>query len=377
MWAVAPATRSRRTVRVSTPAPDWLARRIEMDGPLSVAEFVTACLHDPRHGYYATRPSLGAGGDFLTAPLVSQMFGELIGAWVAEVWRQLGSPATFRLGELGPGDGTLMLDALRVLRRVPDLIETAELWLVEPSRPLRALQASRLADAHPRHADTLAQVPGGAPLILIANEVFDCLPARQFVRTAAGWAERRVGLDTYGALGFGLSPLPSGAGEDLPSDAPHGAVAERSPAQTALAAEIGLRVREDGGAALIVDYGSDRTGLGDTLQALMRHAKVDPLATAGEADVTQHVDFSAVAAAARAQGAAVSPITTQAAFLRALGVETRAAALGRSRPDQADVIGRQLHRLVAPDQMGELFKVVSIHTPGLDPPGFARQEARL
>ena len=358
---------------MSPPAPEWLARRVQMDGPLSVAEFVTACLHDPRHGYYATRPSLGPSGDFLTAPLVSQMFGELIGAWAAEVWRQLGSPAPLRLVELGPGDGTLMLDALRVLRRVPGLIEAAELWMVEPSRPLRALQAARLADARPRHVDALAQVPGGAPLILIANEVFDCLPARQFVRTAAGWAERRVGLDAQDALAFGLAPLPSGAGEDLPSDAPDGAVAERSPAQTGLAAELGLRMREDGGAALIVDYGSDGTGLGDTLQALLRHAKVDPLATAGEADLTQHVDFAAVAAAAQAQGAAVSPIATQAGFLRALGAEARAAALGRSRPDQADVIGRQLHRLVAPDQMGELFKVVSIHTPGLDPPGFARQ----
>ena len=346
-----------------------------MDGPLTVAEFMTACLHDPRHGYYATRPALGPQGDFITAPMVSQMFGELVGAWAAEVWRQMGGPATVRLVELGPGDGTLMQDALRVLRRVRGLMDAADLWLVEPSRPLRALQAQRLApQAQPRFADTLAEVPLGAPLILVANEVFDCLPTRQFVRTADGWAERRVGLDDEGGLTFGLSAAPGGAADDLPPQAPQGSVAERSPAQTALAAEIGARVADDGGAALVIDYGRDRPGLGDTLQALSHHAKVDPLASAGVADLTVHVDFPALVGAAAAPGAAVSLVTSQRAFLRSLGVEARAAALARSRPDQAEVIDRQLHRLIAPDQMGELFKVVSIHTPGLDPPGFAPQQ---
>ncbi|WP_174300465.1 class I SAM-dependent methyltransferase [Caulobacter sp. S45] len=345
-----------------------------MDGPLTVAEFMTACLHDLRHGYYANHPSLGPRGDFITAPLVSQMFGELVGAWMAEVWRQMGSPAPVQLVELGPGDGTLMDDALRVLRHVPGLLGAAELWLVEPSRPLRALQAERLAYARPRFADTLAELPPGAPLILVANEVFDCLPTRQFVRAPGGWAERRIGLGAAGELAFGLSPPPSGAAEDLPADAYEGAVAERSPAQAALAAEIGARVAEDGGAALVVDYGRAETGYGDTLQALSRHARVDPLASAGVADLTVHVDFPALAEAARVQGAAVSPVASQRAFLRRLGVEARAAALARSRPDQAEVIARQLHRLTAPDQMGELFKVVSIHTQGLAPPGFTPQE---
>ncbi len=361
----------------SAGGPPWLARRIAMDGPLTVAEFMTACLHDPRHGYYATRPNLGAQGDFITAPMVSQMFGELVGAWMAEVWRQLGSPATVRLVELGPGEGALMEDALRVLARVPGLLDEAELWLVEPSRPLRALQAERLGHASPRFADALAEVPPGAPLILVANEVFDCLPARQFVRMPAGWAERRVGLDARGRLVVGLSPPPAGAADDLPAEAPSGAVAERSPAQTALAAEIGARVAEDGGAALIIDYGRDSPGFGDTLQALLGHAKVDPLSSAGSADLTVHVDFVALAEAATAQGAVVSPITSQRAFLQRLGLEARAAALTRSRPDQAARISRQLHRLTAPDEMGELFKVVSIHTPGLDPPGFAPHEATL
>ncbi len=355
-------------------APPWLARRIALDGPLTVAEFMTACLHDPRHGYYATRPSLGAQGDFVTAPVVSQMFGELVGAWMAEVWRQMGQPERVRLVEFGSGDGTLMEDALRVLRRVPGLLETAELWLIEPSRPLRGLQAKRLAHIRPRFADALSEVPPGAPLILVANEVFDCLPARQFVFGAEGWAERRVGLDQAGRLAFGLSPPPSGALDDLPGEAPLGAVAERSPAQTALAAELGARAAEDGGAALLIDYGRAAPGFGDTLQALSRHAKVDPLESAGVADLTVHVDFPALVRAARAQGAAVSPVVTQRTFLQSLGVEARAAALARSRPDQAQVIARQLHRLIAPDKMGALFKAVSIHTPGLDPPGFAPHE---
>ena len=356
------------------PAPAWLARRIRMDGPLTTAEFMTACLHDPAHGYYAAHPQLGPAGDFVTAPMVSQMFGELVGVWIAEVWRQLGAPSPLRLVELGPGDGTLMADARRVLDRVPGLTEAADLWLVEPSRPLRALQCERLGDARLRHVDGLQQVPVGAAVILVGNEVFDCLPARQFVRTDVGWAEQRIGLDADGALVFGLAPPPAGALTDLPVEAPVGAVVERSPAQTALAAEIGARIAEDGGAALVTDYGCDREAFGDTLQAVSRHARVDPLATAGDADLTMHVDFPALTAAARAQGARTSPIVSQGDFLRALGVEARAAALARSRPDQADALARQLHRLTAPDQMGELFKALAIHAPGLDPPGFARQE---
>ena len=358
----------------ATTGTDWLARRIELDGPLSVPEFVIACLHDPRHGYYAAHPKLGAGGDFITAPLVSQMFGELLGVWAAEVWRQLGAPSPFRLVELGPGDGAMMQDVLRVLGRVPELMDAADLWLVEPSRPLRARQDERLADAAPRFADALAQVPTGAPIILLANEVFDCLPARQFVRAPQGWLERRIGLDADGTLAMGLAPPPSGALDDLPPDAPPGVIAERSPAQTGLAAEIGARVAEDGGAALIVDYGCDRPGFGDTLQAIRGHAKVDPLEGAGEADLTMHVDFAALVAAARAQGADATPIVSQSAFLRTLGVEARARALAQARPDRSGEIGRQLDRLIAPEQMGELFKVLALHTKGLQPPGFAPQE---
>jgi NADH dehydrogenase [ubiquinone] 1 alpha subcomplex assembly factor 7 len=179
---------------------DRLRAQIAQDGPISVAEYFTRCLHDPRDGYYATRPALGEGGDFLTAPGVSQMFGELIGLWLLETWNRMGRPAPVRLVEMGPGDGTLISDILRAARLLPGFLEAADLWLVEVSPPLRAVQAATLADAPltPRWADRLDAVPADAPLLLVANEVLDCLPARQFVRTDGGWAERMVGLDEAG-----------------------------------------------------------------------------------------------------------------------------------------------------------------------------------
>jgi SAM-dependent MidA family methyltransferase len=342
-----------------------LEARIREDGPLTIADYMTACLHDPEGGYYATRPALGAEGDFVTAPLVSQMFGELIGLWCVEVWRAMGAPAPFRLVEIGPGDGTLMADALRAARLLPAFGEAAELWLVETSLPLRAAQAERLSQA--RWAASLGEVPGGAPLILVANELLDCLPARQFVRTADGWAERRVGFDADGALAFGLAPVPSGL--DLP-EAPPGTLVELSAAQAALGAEVGRRIGRDGGAALFIDYGRDRPGVGDTLQALRRHEKVPPLESPGQADLTVHADFPAVAAAARGTGVETTPIRTQGAFLRALGIEQRAAALAKARPDQAGTIARQLARLTDTGEMGELFKALGVHSPGLPVPGF-------
>jgi SAM-dependent MidA family methyltransferase len=353
-----------------------LKRQIAHEGPITVAAYMAACLHDPEGGYYAARPRLGADGDFITAPLISQMFGELIGLWAAEMWDRLGRPATVRLVELGPGDGTLMRDALRVLNRIPGFAEAADLWLVEPSAPLQALQAAQLSGADVHWAKRLDEVPGDAPLLLIANEVLDCLPARQFVRTEMGWAERRVGLDAAGELAFGLSPPPGGFEPPaFAADAPMGAILELSSAQTALAEEIGLRVVEDGGAALLIDYGRDAPGFGDTLQALRAHTKVSPLATPGLADLTVHADFPTVASAAIQTGAATTKILSQAAFLRALGIEHRTGALivaarAKGRADQAAVIERQYARLMDPDQMGTLFKVMAIHQKGLVVAGF-------
>ena len=350
-----------------------LAAEIAAEGPLTVARYMELCLHDPRAGYYATRPALGADGDFVTAPLVSQMFGELVGLWCAATWAALGRPAPVRWIELGPGDATLMLDMRRALARAaPDFLAAAETVLVETSAPLRAVQAAALAGAPMRWAASLAEAAGDAPFILVANELLDCLPVRQFVRTdpAGAWAERRVGVDAAGALAFGLSPPPAGFAPPPGLErTPPGVVAEASPAQAALGAEIGARVARRGGAALLIDYGRDRPEPGDTLQALRRHAKVDPLSRPGEADLTAHADFPAVAAAAQAAGAATS-IATQGAFLRTLGIEARAAALARARPACAEALAGQLRRLVDPAEMGVLFKALAIHPPGFAPPGF-------
>jgi NADH dehydrogenase [ubiquinone] 1 alpha subcomplex assembly factor 7 len=346
---------------------DRLAAQITETGPLTVAQYMTACLHDPDFGYYATRPALGEDGDFITAPLISQMFGELIGVWAISAWQAMGSPGAFRLVEMGPGDGTLMSDLLRAGRLLPGFLEAADVWLVETSGPLIARQRERLGDVG-RWTASLEGVPDGVPILLIANELLDCLPVRQFVRTLTGWAEQVVGLDKDGALGFGLVP----AGGELP-DARDGVVLERSGPQETLGSLLGERLVRDGGAALLIDYGRSEPGFGDTLQALRRHEKVDPLACPGEADLTVHADFPAVMAAARATGAKAS-ILTQAAFLARLGIGERAEALVRARPDKSAVIGRQLNRLVGSDQMGQLFKACCLHSSDFTPPAFGDVE---
>ena len=342
-----------------------LTAQIEANGPISVAQYMTACLHDPDFGYYATRPAIGEDGDFITAPMISQMFGELVGVWAASAWELMGRPPEFRLVEVGPGDGTLMGDILRTVRHQPGFREAADVWLVETSQPLKDLQRKRVGDGV-RWAAALDEVPTGAPLLLIANELLDCLPARQFVRTAIGWAEQVIGCDRNGALAFGLSPTPV---SDLIPDARTGQVYEQSAAQSALGAQLGERVVRDGGAALLIDYGRAAPGFGDTLQALRRHESVDPLARPGEADLTIHADFPAVMEAAMSQ-AAQAAILTQADFISRMGIGARAEALIRARPDRSAVLGRQLNRLIAADEMGELFKVCVIHAPGWTPPAF-------
>jgi SAM-dependent MidA family methyltransferase len=344
---------------------DKLKATIRASGPIGVDAFMAACLHDPEHGYYATRPKLGEAGDFITAPLVSQMFGELIGLWAVETWARLGRPSPFRLIEVGPGDGTLITDVLRAVRLAPDFLAAADLWLVETSAPLAEAQRRRLAGMPARWAASLDEVPGEAPMILVANEVLDCLPAAQFVRRAEGWAERVVGLDAEGELAFGLAPPAKAAGDF----APLGTLIEMSAAQSAFASAVARRLVGSGGAALLVDYGGESQG-GDTLQALKAHQKVDPLETAGEADLTVHADFRAVRMAAKAVGARSAQLT-QGEFLRRLGIAERAAALGRAQPDQAETIARQLARLADDDQMGSLFKACCLFF-GTDqpPPGF-------
>lgn len=349
---------------------DRLKAQIAATGPLTVAQYMTACLWDPLDGYYATQPGLGE--DFITAPMVSQMFGELIGLWAAQVWAALGRPARVLLAEIGPGDGSLMQDALRAARAAPDFLDAVEVWLVEASKPLAAFQRQRLGE-RPRWIADLTELPPDLPLILIANEVLDCFPVRQHVLTAEGWAERMIGLDHRGELSWGLRPPrePDRATDRTIPTKDLGQVLEEATAQAVLAAEVAERLIRTGGSALFIDYGRTEFGFGDTLQAVRRHRKVNPLACPGEADLTVHADFRAVVFAAREAGAHATPILTQAEFLRRLGLHERAAALSRARADQAPAIARQLHRLTAPDQMGELFKVAAVYAPaGLILPAF-------
>lgn len=351
---------------------DRLAREIALTGPMTIADYVTRCLHDPQDGYYATRPAIGATGDFITAPMVSQMFGELIGLWAIELWRRLGAPERVRLVEVGPGDGTLMADALRAARLDPDFLRAVDLILIEPSPPLREAQARMLADSdvHPRWVASLDRIETDAPVILLANEVLDCLPARQFVKTEDGWAERCVGVTDDGGLTFGLKKISGGFRRPAFNVEP-GQTVEISEQQAVFGRELGALVKAASGAALLIDYGRARPEAGDTLQALRRHRKVDPLETPGEADLTQWADFPTVLEAALHAGADVTGCLGQGEFLQLLGIEARADRLKQGRPDAAPVIDRQLARLTDADQMGTLFKVCAVFSPkSLVVPGF-------
>jgi len=353
---------------------------------MTVADFMAACLGDPEYGYYLHRDPFGAAGDFVTAPEVSQMFGELIGLWCVAVWEAMGAPQRFVLAELGPGRGTLMADALRAAAIRPAFRTGAQVSLVETSPRLRDLQREALAKLGvlPRWLDSVDQLPDG-PLFVIANEFLDALPVHQYLRTADGWAERLVGLDADGALAFGLRPaatrsLPLPGGERPPigesGSAGEGEVSsevlELRPGADAIVAALASRIARDGGAALIIDYGHAETALGDTLQAVRDHQYDDPLAHPGEADLTAHVDFAALARAAAEAGATPTEIAAQGAFLQTIGIAHRATALAHGRsPSEAGAIAAALRRLTHPDEMGTLFKVMGIAPRGLRLPGLS------
>lgn len=367
-----------------TPLFEILSRRIAAAGPLSLAEYMAEALGHPRHGYYATRDPLGAAGDFVTAPEISQMFGELLGLWCAACWDRLGRPDPVLLAELGPGRGTLMADALRAARVMPGFLGALRLHLVETSPVLRAAQAAALESvaaagpelaAPPSWHATAAELPDG-PLLLLANEFFDALPVRQFQRTPVGWRERRIGWDAdIGGLRWVLAAAPDPAAaliDPTLDSAPVGAIAEVGLAGRVLAAELGRRIAAEGGAALIIDYGYAAPGTGDTFQAVRRHRFADPLAAPGEADLTAHVDFAALAAVARQAGAVPHGPLPQGEFLRRLGIAERAAMLrARAVPGRSAAIDTALDRLTDPDQMGTLFKVLALAAPTMGaPPGF-------
>ena len=352
-----------------------LARRIRTAGPLTLADYMAEALGHPELGYYRKGDPLGAAGDFITAPEISQMFGEMIGLWLVERWERIGSPDPVILVELGPGRGTLMADALRAARVRPDFGRAARLHLVESSPGLRERQRHALAAAGPAWHDRMASVPEG-PLLLVANEFFDALPVRQFERVEAGWCERLVGLDEAGTgLRFLLSP-PTPAVDTLLAPeilaSPPGTVAEVAPLARTLASEIGARLAKLPGVALLIDYGDPLGGLGDTLQAVRHHQPHDPLDDPGEADLTAHVDFAALTRAATEAGARVWGPVTQGAFLGRLGIEARADALSASAsPRQATDVRAALQRLIDPAGMGSLFAALAMTSPGqAAPAGF-------
>ncbi len=358
-----------------TPLEAEIRAMIAASGPMPVAQYMALCLSHPQHGYYVTRDPLGRAGDFTTAPEISQMFGELIGLWAVAVWRQMGAPGELRLIELGPGRGTMMVDALRASAIVPEFAAALSAHLVETSPVLRERQRQTLAGRRiplAWHA-RLDEVPPG-PQIILANEFIDALPVGHAVRETDGWHQRVVTLDEEGRLAWGVDPVPMGNfDKTVPlevADAPPGAIYEwRS---DALALDVAQRLKRDRGAVLIIDYGHVRSGLGETLQGLRAHAFADPLTGAGHVDLTAHVDFAHLAHAFRATGCRAQGPLAQAEFLRRLGIEARAARLKlNATPTQSADIDSALHRLTAPDQMGELFKVLGVADPGLGPlPGF-------
>ncbi|WP_423793833.1 class I SAM-dependent methyltransferase [Methylobacterium indicum] len=351
-------------MRVSgTPLLGELRRLIAHEGPISVERYMALCLGHPVHGYYRTRDPLGAAGDFTTAPEISQIFGELLGLWTAEVWHGLGRPGAFRLVELGPGRGTLMADALRALRAAaPDCLAAADLHLVETSPVLRAAQARALTGAAPTWHDGIDTLPGG-PMIALANEFFDALPVRQYQRTARGWCERRIGLGPDDALAFGLSPDPT---PEIAADGADGAILTLPAVALDLARQLAGRLARAGGALLAIDYGDLYGGTADTLQAVARHRFADPLAAPGETDLTAQVDFAALARAAAGEGAVVHGPVTQADFLLSLGLAQRAERLAaRANPAQAAAVRAGAERLTdrATRGMGHLFKVMGLAGP--------------
>lgn len=347
---------------------------IRAGGPISIAEFMRVCLTARDDSYYRRGDPFGATGDFVTAPEISQIFGELIGLWCADLWQQLGAPARFTLAELGPGRGTLMKDALRAAGIVPGFRDAVTVVLIEVSEDLRRVQRETLDGlASVVWRDRVEDVDVQGPLIVIANEFFDALPVRQFIRTPNGWAERCVGLDAGDALGFGLAPVADVVVPASLRNAVAGSVWEVSPMRVAAAAVVGGLIARSGGAVLAIDYGFAGPAVGDTLQAVRSHRYVEVLDGPGTADLTTHVDFTALGDAFAGSGLRVAPLTGQGAFLNALGAVARVAKLrAGATPEQAAALDSAYQRLTGDEAMGSLFKVLCAFAPAsLQPAGFA------
>ncbi len=344
-----------------------IIRQIEASGAISVADYMAMCLFDRDAGYYTTREPFGKEGDFITAPEVSQMFGELVGVWCVSAWRAMGAPSDFVLCEMGPGRGTLMKDLIRAARKLaPEFIAAANVHMVEISDRLQQVQQATLAeDAKNIIWTTKFSEIAPRPLIFVANELFDAIPSRQYVKTRGRFVERMITLDTEGHLSFaaGSGSIDTSLLPPASDVAPEGSIFEIAPARSALMQEISAHIHRERGAALLFDYGHLQQGFGDTLQALSRHTSVDVLHIPGAADLTTHVDFHSVAEAARGEGCKTSAMT-QGDFLIAMGLIDRAGALGHGKSAAVqDQIRIDVERLAGPDQMGTLFKVLCVTDP--------------
>jgi NADH dehydrogenase [ubiquinone] 1 alpha subcomplex assembly factor 7 len=365
-----------------TPLERQIIAMIVEEGPISLERFMTLAATHPTYGYYRSRMPLGRGGDFITAPEIHQMFGELIGLWAAEVWQAMDEPLPLCLIELGPGRGTLLADFLRAARVVPRFRDALDIHLVETSEALAAEQRKTLQafEGRIRWHNTIDDLPAG-PAIILANEFFDALPVRHYMRAADGWHERLVGLDADGRLTFGLAPSPEGG---IAAAAPIGAILEIGLAAQRMISQLANHVAQEGGALLVIDYGYVGKRMGETLQAIKQHAPVDPLMAPGETDITAHVDFAALSRSAIAAGADAHGPVAQGTWLARLGIFERAAVLRRAGPKQAEAVDAALARLALPGatdgpgaSMAELFKVLCITSQSLVPPGFATPLAKV
>lgn len=357
-----------------------LEHRLKTEGPISVAEYMTLCLLDPVDGYYPTRDPLGSDGDFITAPEISQMFGEVLGLWALQCWQDLGRPDKVHLIELGPGRGIMMSDILRAARLDSDFSKAVQVTLIEASAALEAVQAQTLAQASAPiiWAKDLSHVPHG-PSIIIGNEFLDCLPIRQFIQKdrftgRAGWHERLVTWDedadklAYASSPVAISETVQSLLPDAQDTAKNDELLEVCASAHHVLDQINTRFQSHAGRALFIDYGPETTEFGDTLQALKRHEKVGVFSDPGNTDLTARVDFEALQNFAKSIGLESTKTQTQSAFLSRIGLEIRAVALARAKPAAKEKIASQMERLTHPDQMGTLFKAICFQSEGLEKP---------
>lgn len=358
-----------------SPLDELIRQRIRQHGPMDLGEYMGLCLSHPVHGYYMTRDPLGTDGDFTTAPEVSQMFGEMIGAWLADLWIKMGSPAAFILLECGPGRGTLMADALRATKNVPGFHAAAKLHLMEISPVLKEAQKRALAVYDPVWIDDVAQLPARLPVLLVANEFLDALPVRQLRREKGGWLERIVSIGPENTLIAGEVEADPALVEELPAAIRHGGedgIFETSRVLNQFIRSVDILLKTQGGGALFLDYGHAHTAWGETVQAVRAHKFAGIFDTPGLCDLTAHVDFENIARLAGEDEVAVHGPVTQGAFLKNLGIEVRAARLmAGANPAQADSLRAGLARLIDTEQMGNLFKVIALcNDPSITPAGF-------